>query len=457
MVNILQIVISLLYSQLPDQFVPSLDPKSVAVIGAGSAGLAMLKALFDLPETTRDGWRIVLYEQRGDVAGVWLPDPHLHSPPDIPETPLYPLLHTNTPVPSMSYPGFPFPPGTPLYPSHEHVREYHQRYAMAHNLTQYIQFNHEVLETRWVGNSEYGHWNISVRNGTNEIHLENFDHLVVASGNNHVPRIPVWPGQDEWLKNGPDHGPKREILHSIYYRGPERYFNKSILIVGTGASGQDVAIQVSKIATKTYVSSRHDRPPIDQVEFKPEISHFTENGIIFQDGTTCNVDAVLLATGYEMRKPFLDAGHALLTDPSVTSNSSSNRNLTTNLHYIFPLHQHIFSLSPAHPVNALAFIGLPTAIANCPSDLAQSIFATHIIRNRTILSSREELLDELAAYEHGIRQRGYDPYIIGHQLLNGTSSDYQDELIDFLKKQVRGCDVLDGFSSTFSECHPRRR
>lgn len=71
MVNILQIVISLLYSQLPDQLVPSFTPKSVAVIGAGSAGLAMLKALSDLPETTKDGWRIVLYEQRGDVGGVW--------------------------------------------------------------------------------------------------------------------------------------------------------------------------------------------------------------------------------------------------------------------------------------------------------------------------------------------------------------------------------------------------
>jgi cation diffusion facilitator CzcD-associated flavoprotein CzcO len=81
MINILQIVISLLYSQLPDQFVPPLTPKSVAVIGAGSAGLAMLKALFDLPETTRDGWRIVLYEQRGDVGGVWK-EAVLFSPPN---------------------------------------------------------------------------------------------------------------------------------------------------------------------------------------------------------------------------------------------------------------------------------------------------------------------------------------------------------------------------------------
>jgi hypothetical protein len=113
------------------------------------------------------------------------------------------------------------------------------------------------------------------------------------------------------------------------------------------------------VDSKTYVSSRHDKPPIDQVEFKPEISHFTENGIIFHDGTACNVDAVLLATGYELRKPFLDAGHALLTEPSVTSNSSSNRNLTTNLHYIFPLHQTALLIShKAYSPHILS--GIPT-------------------------------------------------------------------------------------------------
>jgi hypothetical protein len=43
--------------------------KSVAIVGAGSAGLAMLKALVDLPEG--GGWEIVLYEQRRDVGGIW--------------------------------------------------------------------------------------------------------------------------------------------------------------------------------------------------------------------------------------------------------------------------------------------------------------------------------------------------------------------------------------------------
>jgi hypothetical protein len=47
------------------------NTKSVAIVGAGSAGLAMLKALLDLPEELGGGWEIVLYEQRRDIGGIW--------------------------------------------------------------------------------------------------------------------------------------------------------------------------------------------------------------------------------------------------------------------------------------------------------------------------------------------------------------------------------------------------
>ena len=49
--------------------------KSIAIVGAGSGGLAILKSILDLPEDVREGWEVVLYEQRRDVGGVWLPDP----------------------------------------------------------------------------------------------------------------------------------------------------------------------------------------------------------------------------------------------------------------------------------------------------------------------------------------------------------------------------------------------
>lgn len=45
--------------------------KSIAIVGAGSAGLAALKALTELPAEIRKNWNIVLFEQRQNVSGVW--------------------------------------------------------------------------------------------------------------------------------------------------------------------------------------------------------------------------------------------------------------------------------------------------------------------------------------------------------------------------------------------------
>lgn len=140
-----------------------------------------------------------------------------------------------------------------------------------------------------------------------------------------------------------------------------------------------------------------------------------------------------------MRKPFLESGRTMKANPFTHANSSTARGLISNLQYIFPLYQHILSLCHSYPVNALAFIGLPSAIANCPSDVAQSLFVTHIFMNSSILPSREDLLEELAAEERRIQDQGFDPYTIGHQLLNGTAHDYQDNLVQFLKKKACPC------------------
>ncbi|KAF9481035.1 FAD/NAD(P)-binding domain-containing protein [Pholiota conissans] len=410
--------------------------KSVAVVGAGSAGLAMLKTLLDLPTQTREGWEIVLYEERENVAGVWLPDPRNVTPPEIPETPLYPLLHTNTPVPFMSYPGFPFPPKTPLYPSHEHIEAYHLRYAQHYSLLDHISFNHKLQKASWSGTPEKGHWDLVISDQiSGRIIKRRVDHLVIGSGNHHLPRIPKWKGQEEWLNSTPPKRLQRRIIHSVYYRQPQAFTNQRVLVVGNGASGRDAASQVIHFAREVISSVRHEViDPVDGVTYKPEITEFTSKGVVFTDGTTADPDVILLGTGYELRKPFLEAGGELRADPSARDNSSVHKELVTNLYYIFPLHKHILSLSPSYPINALAFIGLPTYIPNCPSDIAQSLFATHAIFNPSIFPPREELLEELAAYDEHLRSLGLDPYTNGHRMLeNDGPSDYQDELVDFLK------------------------
>ncbi|KAH7885815.1 hypothetical protein F5I97DRAFT_1927686 [Phlebopus sp. FC_14] len=395
----------------------------------------MLKTLVDLPEELRADWEIVLYEQRRDVGGIWLPDPQPVHPPDLPETPLYPLLHTNTPVPTMTYPQFPFPPGTPLYPSHEYVEQYHQDYASHCNLSSYIKLNHTVLTTSWVGTPTKGHWEVVVQDHNDHEMRKSFDHLVVASGHNHYPSIPVFPGQEEWLKSSPVGGFKREILHSVWYREPQRYANRSVVVVGSGASGQDAVSQLASVARKVYhcVRSWSD-PASGQVEVKPEISHFTTDGVVFIDiPVPVDVDSVILATGYDLRVPFLEEGGEVLVKPK--SNDTDVHRLTTNLRYLFPLHQHIFSSSKSYPTNALAFVGLPILIANCPSDVAQSIYAAQVIANGSLLGSREALLEQLKDSEEDLRSRGYDPFYTGHRMVDGSSYDYQDGLINYLKER----------------------
>ncbi|KAF9234989.1 hypothetical protein BU15DRAFT_89735 [Melanogaster broomeanus] len=416
MFDLRQIVLSLIGYTLLRHGNTNPPQRSVAIVGAGSAGLAMLKALVDLPDELTGGWEIVLYEQRRDVGGIWLPDSRPAQPPVLPETPLYPLLHTNTPIPTMTYPGFPFPPGTPLYPSHECVEQYHQDYALHYNL-------------------EEGSWDVVVEDHNGHKIRRSFDHLMVANGHNHEPHILTYPGQDDWLSRRSASSWEREIIHSIFYREPQRYANRTVVVVGTGASGRDMASQLVLYARKVYHSGRsHSDPATGPVELKPEISNFTSDAVVFADGSRAHdVDAVILGTGYDLRIPFLEDGGEALVKPK--SSKRDDRVLTTNLRYLFPLHQHVFSLSSSYPTNALAFIGLPIFVANCPSDFAQSIYAAHIIANGSLLGSREELLKELDASEDELRSRGYDPYYIGHRLVDGSSFDYQDSLIDYLKER----------------------
>ncbi|EGN95029.1 hypothetical protein SERLA73DRAFT_77045 [Serpula lacrymans var. lacrymans S7.3] len=431
------IIVSLLLP--PASHVQEVDPptKSVAIVGAGSAGLAILKSLLDLPEDTRKGWDIVLYEQRRDVGGIWLPDPNPAQPPELPETPLYPLLHTNTPVPTMTYPGFPFPPNTPLFPSHEHVEQYHRDYANHFSLVPYIRLNHTVLSSSWIGNSTDGVWKVVVQDHNRNKILKEHDHLIVANEHNHIPRIPKFTGQDKWLRSSPRNGPKREILHSIWYRGPERFRDRSVVVVGSGNSAQDVTSQVCLTARRTYHSIRnHSAPPVvTDVIVKPEISHFTSTSIVFVDGSiVSDADFIILGTGYELRIPFLEEGYELAVKPEAHTNETYREGLVTNLRYLFPLHQHIFSLSPSYPTNALAFIGLLRNTSHCPSNIAQSVYVAHAIANASLLPDREDLLQQLAASEKRLYSLGYDPYYLGHSLLKWFQFDYQDNLKTYLQK-----------------------
>lgn len=169
---------------------------------------------------------------------------------------------------------------------------------------------------------------------------------------------------------------------------------------------------------------------------------------MFEDGTSlADVDSLILATGYQFLIPFLsripsDSGissPALVTSPHTSANSTTATALTNNLRYIFPLYEHIFSLAPTFPPTALAFVGLPVLIANCPSDRAQALFIAHALADPSVLPPHAAMLAALVTREASLRARGFDPYYAGHKMVggDGEAQAYQNALVAFLKARGR--------------------
>merc|ERR1711862_280678 len=64
-----------------------------------------------------------------------------------------------------------------------------------------------------------------------------------------VPVIPSIPGIEKFSGT---------FLHSHDYRTPEQYQGESVLILGGGASGTDICIELSQHAAQVYLS--HNNP-----------------------------------------------------------------------------------------------------------------------------------------------------------------------------------------------------
>ena len=152
----------------------------------------------------------------------------------------------------MTIPQFPFPPGTALFPNHTFVLEYHKSIISHWNLSSYIHLRHEVLAAHWHGNNVSGHWQLTTLDHTHNrtIHAR-FDHLIVANGHNHYPYEPRFEGQQVWEGSAPG----RKVLHSIFYREPEEFHGRNILVVGGGASARDIVQQVVGFANSVRTIS----------------------------------------------------------------------------------------------------------------------------------------------------------------------------------------------------------
>uniref|UniRef100_H3D6L8 Flavin-containing monooxygenase n=1 Tax=Tetraodon nigroviridis TaxID=99883 RepID=H3D6L8_TETNG len=213
--------------------------RRVAVIGAGSSGLACAKACVE------EGLEPVCFERGHDIGGLW----NFREWSEPGWAGVYRSLVANTSKEMMCFSDFPMPADYPNYPHNSQMLQYLRLYAEFH-LLPYIRFQTTVTRvTRRPDFSQSGRWDIETVTSDGEEEKHVFDAVLVCSGQFGYPSSPLedLPGHQDF---------PGERLHSRDYRDPEAYRGKRVLVVGIGNSGGDIAVEISRCAEMTFLSTR---------------------------------------------------------------------------------------------------------------------------------------------------------------------------------------------------------
>jgi cation diffusion facilitator CzcD-associated flavoprotein CzcO len=191
--------------------------RDVTIIGAGPAGVSAAVALKDRGATP------LLVDRAAHVGASWRTR--------------YDRLKLNTGRQFSHLPGRRYPKGTPTFPTRDQVIDHLDRHAREDGIDLALETTIERVE------KGSGTWTLVTPSDRLETRQ-----LVVATGYEHSPFIPDWPGRDRF---------GGALLHSADYRNAEPYSEQSVLVVGPGCSGMEIAHELAtEGAAKVWLSVR---------------------------------------------------------------------------------------------------------------------------------------------------------------------------------------------------------
>ncbi|MFE0174244.1 flavin-containing monooxygenase [Streptomyces sp. NPDC059002] len=181
--------------------------RPVYVIGGGPGGLSVAAAL------RARGVRAVVLEKSERVGASWRGH--------------YDRLRLHTTRRLSALPGLPIPRSFGRWVTRDNVIRYLEKYAEYHRLDVVTGVEVTGLERAPDGTG----WLLHATGGRQLTGSA----VVIATGYNHTPRLPDWPGRDTY---------SGELLHAGDYRNPAPYAGKDVLVVGVGNTGAEIAVDL---------------------------------------------------------------------------------------------------------------------------------------------------------------------------------------------------------------------
>lgn len=347
----------------------------IAVIGAGAAGLCAIRHALSF------GCEVIAFEQSNKIGGTWVYTDKVGKDKygNVIHSSMYRTLHTNLPKELMSFPDFPFPTHEKSFVPADTVNDYLNLYADNFKLRPHIRFEYHVNRVK--PSLDDGMWEVIVKSlADGKYETLMFDAVLVCNGHFSTPNVPHFVGMDLF---------RGSQIHSHDYRTPNRFEQRRVLVIGAGPSGIDISQEITKVGAKVFWSNHLTPPKVidaENLQQKPDVARFTENGAEFNDGSVEKFDDVIYCTGYKYTFPFISVDCELSTDGN----------------YIRPLYKHCLNINQP----SMAIIGLPVYV--CPFQMfdLQIRFCLQFMTGRKKLPSKDEMLLETEREMNEQWQRG---------------------------------------------------
>ncbi|RMF37531.1 MAG: NAD(P)/FAD-dependent oxidoreductase [Alphaproteobacteria bacterium] len=279
--------------------------KRVAIIGAGPSGLAQLRAFQSAAQKGAEIPELVCFEKQEEWGGLWNYTwrTGLDEYGEPVHCSMYRYLWSNGPKEGLEFADYSFEEhfGRQIasYPPRAVLYDYIEGRVKKAGVRDRIRFRTPVRMVTFDEGTEK--FTVTAHDLVNDHeYSEEFDHVVVASGHFSTPNAPEFPGFDGF--NG-------RILHAHDFRDAREFIGKDILLIGSSYSAEDIGSQCWKYGCKSVTTSYRTAPMgykwPDNWEEKPLLERVEGRTAHFRDGSSKEVDAIILCTGYLHHFPFL--------------------------------------------------------------------------------------------------------------------------------------------------------